>query len=188
MIGKVVWYFPGADDFIKQAGVGPYAALIAKVNDDGTVNVSIDAGRFHLPRSNVTLVQDGEVFESDKSHCEWMRQAETMTDEHIRKIVRAEFYRHETDEMLRERESEIQDRVNELVQHGPVTMDELLNFFTYHPPQTKQLEQYALIRSQALGFAGSVLETCPHCPERSAAINAIREAAMWANAAIACRG
>jgi hypothetical protein len=51
-----------------------------------------------------------------------------------------------------------------------------------------QLPRYVAIRTAALVFANVVNENAPDSPDKSAAIRMIREAAMTANAAIACQG
>jgi hypothetical protein len=50
-----------------------------------------------------------------------------------------------------------------------------------------QLPKYITIRAAALAFANVVNENAPDSPDKSAAIRMIREAAMNANAAIACQ-
>jgi hypothetical protein len=51
-----------------------------------------------------------------------------------------------------------------------------------------QLPKYVAIRAAALAFANVVNENAPDSPDKSAAIRMIRDAAMTANAAIACQG
>jgi hypothetical protein len=50
------------------------------------------------------------------------------------------------------------------------------------------LPKYVAIRAAALAFANVVNENAPDSPDKSAAIRMIRDAAMTANAAIACQG
>jgi hypothetical protein len=59
------------------------------------------------------------------------------------------------------------------------------NVFTYHPPQEGQPERFQEIRDAGRDLAEIVLAECPSSPERSLAFTKIREAIMWANAAIA---
>lgn len=63
---------------------------------------------------------------------------------------------------------------------------ELDNVFTYHAPTQDQVTDYDLIRSAGKLFASTVNMTCPNSRECSLALTKIREAVMWANAAIAC--
>ncbi|MEV7867493.1 hypothetical protein AB0P17_15630 [Streptomyces sp. NPDC088124] len=62
---------------------------------------------------------------------------------------------------------------------------DLTNRFTYHPPVGDQAEQYEQIRAGALTFAQLLAELCPSSPELTRAINAVDEAVMLGNAAIA---
>ena len=67
-------------------------------------------------------------------------------------------------------------------------MEEFLKkVFKYHPPKSdSQIERYTEIRSMGQQFAEVIDETVPLCEEKKVAIQKIREAVMWANAAIAC--
>jgi hypothetical protein len=69
-----------------------------------------------------------------------------------------------------------------------ITMKELENWFTYHPPSPEQQQQYVAIRDAAKRFAEVVASNTPPSPDQTAAIRKIREAVMTANAAIACDG
>lgn len=62
---------------------------------------------------------------------------------------------------------------------------ELVNRFTYHPPQPGQPELYEQIRAAGLEFARLLNAYCPHSRELSSAISSVDQAVMWANAAIA---
>ena len=65
-------------------------------------------------------------------------------------------------------------------------IDQLLNLFTYHPPQgSEDVERYERIREAGLAFATAIVTDAPASPDRSTAVRAVREAVMWANAAIA---
>ena len=63
---------------------------------------------------------------------------------------------------------------------------ELENVFTYHAPTPDQVKDYAKIRSEGKRLATIITKLCPDSREKSIAIRKIREAVMWANAAIAC--
>ena len=87
-----------------------------------------------------------------------------------------------------------EEEARHAVEHAPENLltDEesaaLTAFFTYHPPTPLNVAQYAAINKAALHFATVVMEQCPKCPDRSAAVRLIREARMTANAGIATRG
>ena len=69
-----------------------------------------------------------------------------------------------------------------------ISDENLQNWFTYHSPTPDQLPKYLKIREAARAFAEVVVECTPPSADQSAAIRLIREAAMTANAAIACGG
>lgn len=61
--------------------------------------------------------------------------------------------------------------------------------FSYHPPFGDQVERYQTIREAGLAFATTITELTPgdgNTTEAVKALEAVREAVMWANAAIAC--
>ena len=62
------------------------------------------------------------------------------------------------------------------------------NWFTYHVPTPGQPEKYAAIRASARAFAQVIVDNTPASADQTTAIRKIREAAMPANAAIACGG
>lgn len=66
------------------------------------------------------------------------------------------------------------------------TQADLDNWFTYHPPLPEQIEQYQELRAVGLVFASLIRSEVPVGPEQDRAIEAIRQAVMWANAGIAC--
>ena len=65
-------------------------------------------------------------------------------------------------------------------------MRKLSNIFAHHSPSTRQVPKYVKLRSAALKFAETVEAEAPACRERDIAVEKIREAVMWANAAVAC--
>ena len=68
-----------------------------------------------------------------------------------------------------------------------MTPDQLKNWFTYHSPQGNQPQHYEEIREAGLQMALVILRNCPpFAPEIDTAFLKIRDAVMWANAAIAC--
>lgn len=65
---------------------------------------------------------------------------------------------------------------------------DLINWFTYHPPNSADLDHYLAIRQAAHDFARVILAHTPSSADQTAAIRKIREAVMTANAAVACGG
>ena len=63
---------------------------------------------------------------------------------------------------------------------------ELRNQFSYHTPKPGQPAVYEKLRSAALAFALNIDELVPDGAEKDLAISNLRQAVMWANAAIAC--
>lgn len=64
---------------------------------------------------------------------------------------------------------------------------DLDNRFSYHPPQGDQPQRYEQIRAGGRSFAELLAELCPSSPELTRAVNAVDEAVMLANAAVARR-
>lgn len=60
--------------------------------------------------------------------------------------------------------------------------------FTYHPPTPDQIPRYERIRSAGKEMAYLLQDACPPSAELTRAINAVEEAVMLANAAIARNG
>jgi hypothetical protein len=65
-----------------------------------------------------------------------------------------------------------------------VTLADLDNVFRYHNDPSRY-PKYDAIRAAAKEMARAILENCPDCADRAAAIRQIRECMMTANAAIA---
>lgn len=71
----------------------------------------------------------------------------------------------------------------------PMSDSEILaELFRYHPPTIENLPKFAAINQAAKNFAEILLQNCPPCADRSAAIRLIRDARMTANAAVALNG
>lgn len=69
-----------------------------------------------------------------------------------------------------------------------VTNDDLDNWFGYHPPSAPAIaEAHEFVRREALELATMFNALLPEGAEKTLALRKIREASMWANAAIACR-
>ena len=67
-----------------------------------------------------------------------------------------------------------------------MTEQDLKRWFQHHPPNERQIAQYAILRERGLELALTILKNCPAGSDTSAAIRKVREAVMTANAAIAC--
>lgn len=63
--------------------------------------------------------------------------------------------------------------------------DPIEHVFTYHPPKPDQPARYSVIRDKAKELAHVVSSLTPKSEEQRIALEKIREAVMWANAAIA---
>jgi len=66
--------------------------------------------------------------------------------------------------------------------------NQLLNWFTYHPPSDQQVFNYQEIREAGLALARTILKNTPPSADQTSAVRKVREAVMTANAAIACGG
>lgn len=75
-VGRVILFHPSPSDPVLKAPENgqPFAALVAHVNDDETINVGgVDASGNHFSRQNVVMVQEGEAtLEGDDQYAEWM--------------------------------------------------------------------------------------------------------------------
>ena len=67
-------------------------------------------------------------------------------------------------------------------------VDKYTEAFRYHQATPEQLDKLKNIRLHATAFAYAILEVCPACADRSAALRKVREAAMTANAAVVLQG
>jgi hypothetical protein len=76
--------------------------------------------------------------------------------------------------------------MSNLANVGPGGNLDLDNIFTYHPPKGDQVDRFSDIRQSGKELAEIIVDSCPPSPERSTALAKVREAIMWANAAIAC--
>ncbi len=64
--------------------------------------------------------------------------------------------------------------------------EQLMNTFSYHPPQGNQAERYGLLRHEVGKLAYIIACNTPESREQSVALTKLQEAVMFANAAIAC--
>lgn len=67
-----------------------------------------------------------------------------------------------------------------------MTLAEIENAFTYHKPTPEQIPVYESLRDMGGQLARHIYANCPESRERSIALAKLREAIMWANAAVAC--
>lgn len=65
------------------------------------------------------------------------------------------------------------------------TLEQLANRFDHHPPKGDQADRYALVRNTIKAAAITCVEATPCSPEQTRALNALDEAMMLFNAAIA---
>ena len=65
-----------------------------------------------------------------------------------------------------------------------ITLENLDNVFVYHNDLTKNAK-YQAMREAAKNLAKVILENCPDCADRSAALRQVRESVMSANAGLA---
>lgn len=70
----------------------------------------------------------------------------------------------------------------------PYTREQIDDLFTYHPPDAEQIPHYEAVRAGAKAFAEVLVEHTPSCADQTAAMRALRECVMTANAAIARKG
>ena len=66
--------------------------------------------------------------------------------------------------------------------------DQLKFIYTYQPPREDQIPKFIAVQAALLEAAKVVEENCPPCADRSHTLRLLRDARMWANAAIALDG
>lgn len=71
---------------------------------------------------------------------------------------------------------------------GEITLDNVDDCFTYHPPNGCTLDAMSQVREASIATAKTILRTVPDCPDRTTALRKLREARMWANSALALGG
>jgi hypothetical protein len=70
-VGRIVWY--GGDKYFQVVEGEPLAAIIAKVNDDSTVNLTVFDGDGSVHgRQNIPLLQGSDKLTPDEPFCTWM--------------------------------------------------------------------------------------------------------------------
>ena len=73
-VARMVHFYPGAHNAFFNAKPGePLAAIVAAVNADGTLNLSvIDSEGYQSPAKGIPLLQNGCQTNIGGDHCEWM--------------------------------------------------------------------------------------------------------------------
>jgi len=72
-IGRIVWWFPHADEMIMNDGVQPLAAIIVHVTNDRVVNLAVhDRWGYIQARTEVPLLQDDDVAPTEHGYATWM--------------------------------------------------------------------------------------------------------------------
>ena len=66
-----------------------------------------------------------------------------------------------------------------------VSKEQLHHWFTFHPPTPGQNAAYEELRDRGLALAEAINDHCPESSDTQEAIRRVREAVMFANAAIA---
>jgi hypothetical protein len=69
-----------------------------------------------------------------------------------------------------------------------VSLDNVVDVFSYHAPEGNDLERYQALRDAARAFAVVILMNCPDTADQQAALRKVREAMMTANASVALDG
>lgn len=70
-----------------------------------------------------------------------------------------------------------------------VSENEIHDRFRHHPPKTQaRIDNHEGVRERAAALAVWLNEALPESREKSLALTALQEAAMWANAAVAIHG
>lgn len=71
---------------------------------------------------------------------------------------------------------------------GQVNQSNLTEVMTYRPPTPEMLPHFDAVREAVIACGQAILDHCPECADRSAALRKLREVRMDANAAIALGG
>ncbi len=75
-----------------------------------------------------------------------------------------------------------------LTQNVPVRDNQIAIWFDFHTPDAEAKEQHERVRAHGGSFAQVIKQSTRNCADQQRAITAVRQAVMWANAAIACKG
>ena len=66
-----------------------------------------------------------------------------------------------------------------------ITLENVTDVVRYHAPTGTQAARHEFLSKATEGFIAAILANAPDCADRSTAIRCVREAKMWASAAIA---
>lgn len=69
-----------------------------------------------------------------------------------------------------------------------VTLDNIVECFTYQKPTTFKVEAMEQVREAAITLGKVILRVVPACPDRSTALRDLRSVRMWANSALSLHG
>lgn len=70
-----------------------------------------------------------------------------------------------------------------------LTNADIENRHAYHPPSNDDVRRlHELVREETVVLALWMNDALPECAEKTTALNKVRDAMMYANAAIACHG
>lgn len=69
-----------------------------------------------------------------------------------------------------------------------MTIEQLDNWFTHHPPNEADVEAYKIVRAAGRALAEAIVTNTPASADQTAAIRKVREAVAAANMARACGG
>ena len=83
---------------------------------------------------------------------------------------------------------EAADKPTELLQPVPIRDSQIAIWFEHKSLDTEQEQQYLRVQEHAASFAQVIKSTTRNCPDQQRALASVREAAMWAIQAIACKG
>lgn len=65
-----------------------------------------------------------------------------------------------------------------------VTIENLKEVVYWHKPNAESIKKFETIAKASEEYMKVILENAPDCADRSTALRSVREARMWANAAV----
>ena len=83
---------------------------------------------------------------------------------------------------------EAADKPTELLQPVPVRDHQIAIWFERKVLDTEQEQHSKRVNEHAASFAQVIKASTRNCPDQQRALAAVREAALWATQAIACKG
>jgi hypothetical protein len=69
-----------------------------------------------------------------------------------------------------------------------IKLSNVHDIVSYHAPDQSGLDSIQLIRNASEAMITTILNEAPPCADQTVAVRKVREAMMWANAAIALKG